>query len=339
MSMKGPRVSTILPLLQDMAMLTMNRAWDTNTWLETTNHLCALMAVLADREPREDDILPISDTSPRPKQQPGETVPLHVASKGIGAAGSMPINPEVWNKHVPYDMKWVLQVAPDLGDSDDHALAVLTHAMHRDSLLIRCHHGTAANMRAFPKPKSQEKGAPIAHLRLLNALMGEPPRPFELPSMAQLAALLELLKACNVKAFFTKLEVSNIFWSVLLPPEHSTSFRFQVRGVTYAIPSLPFGWTASPSMAVEVLVAYLVLHFPGEVILIQYVDDVLLISADQEHLRLETSLLTDELRAAGWIISAKSQVETAHITWMGKHVDGSQYSLKQSTWPRPRPCG
>ena len=324
MSMKGPRVSTILPLLQDMAMLTMNWAWDTNTWLGSTDHLCAIMAVLADRDPREDDISPISDTSPRPKQQPGETLPLHVASKGIGAAGSIPINPEVWNKHLPCDMKRALLVAPDLGDSDDKALAVWAHAMHRDGLLIRCHHGTAANMRAFPKPKSQEKGALIADLRLLNALMGKPPRPFELPSMAQLAALLELLKAHNVKAFFTKLDVSNMFWSVLLPPEHSTSFRFRVQGVTYAIPSLPFGWTASPSMAVEVLAAYLTLHFPGEVILIQHVDDVLLFSADRERLRLETSLLTDELRAAGWIISAKSQVEpTAHITWMGKHLDGS----------------
>ena len=134
---------------------------------------------------------------------------------------------------------------------------------------------------------------------------------------------LELLKARDIRAYFTKLDVSSMFWSVLLPPEHTTSFRFRVRGVTYAIPSLPFGWSASPSMAVEVLAAYLTLHFPGEVILIQYVDDVLLISADQERLRLETRLLTDELRTAGWVISAKSQVEpTADITWMGKHLNG-----------------
>ena len=246
MSMKGPRMSTILPLLQDMAMLSMNRAWDTNTWSETTNQLCAIMTVLADRDPREDGMSPITDTSPRPKQPPGGALPLHVANKGIWEAGSIPIHPEVWRKHIPHDMKRALQVALDLGDSDDQALAVLAQAMHRDGLLSRCHHKAAADMRAFPKPKSQEKGALIANLRLLNALMGELPQPFQLPSMAQLAALLELPKARDIRAYFTKLDVSNMFWSVLLPPEHTTSFRFRVRGVTYAIPSLPFGWTASP---------------------------------------------------------------------------------------------
>ena len=86
--------------------------------------------------------------------------------------------------------------------------------------------------------------------------------------MSQLASLLELLKARNIRAYFTKLDISNMFWSVLLLPEHSTGFRFHVRGVTYAIPGLPFGWSASPSMAVDVLAAYLTLHFPAEVILI-----------------------------------------------------------------------
>ena len=225
------------PLLRDMAMLCMNRAWDTNTWLETTNHLCAIMNIPADRDPREENISPVSDTSPRPKQQPDDTLPLHVASKGIGTAGSIPISPEIWHMHLPRDMKRALHVAPDLGDSDDQALAVLSHAMHKQGLLVRCPHGTTAKMRAFPKPKSQEKGA----LCLLNALMGDPPRPFELPSMAQLAALLELLKARNIKEYFTKLDVPNMFWSVLHPLERSTSFRFHVRGITYAIPSLPFG--------------------------------------------------------------------------------------------------
>ena len=167
-------------------------------------------------------------------------------------------------------------MAPDLGDSDDQALAVLAKAMHRDGLFIRYRGDMTANLPAFPKPKSQEKGAPIADLHLLNVMMGPPPQPFELPNMAELAALLELLWAQNIQAHSTKLDVSNKFWSRLLPPEYSTGFRFRVKGVTYAIPSLPFG----PGMAVEVWAAYLTLHFPGEVILIQYVHDILLLLAD-----------------------------------------------------------
>ena len=312
-------------------MLTMNRAWDTVAWMETIDRLCAVMTVLAERDPREDDISPVTDTSPRPKHKPGNTLPLHVASHGIGAAGSIPIGADVWEKHVPRDIKRALTVAPDLGDSDDQALAVLAKAMHRDGLLVRCHNDLTANLRAFPKLKSQEKGALIADLRLLNAITGPTPRPFELPSMAQLAALLEPLRAQNIQAHFTKLDESNMFSSVLLPPEYSTSFRFRVRGVTYTIPSLPFGWTASPGMAVEVLAAYLTLHFPCEVILVQYVDDILLVSADVGRLQTETTMLLAKMRAAGWIISTKSQLEpTTQLTWMGKHLNGERYTLMQS---------
>ena len=236
--------------------------------MESTEHLCAIMSVLADRDPREDDISLGTDTSPRPKHKPGDTLPLHVASNGMRATSSIPISADVWEKHLPRDIKRALNVAPDLGDSDDRSQAVLAKAMHRDGPLIRCRSDVTANLRAHPKPKSQEKGALIADFRLLNAMMGPPPQPFGLPSIAQLAALLELMRAQNIRAHFSKLDVSNMFWSVLLPREYSTSFRFCVQGVTYAIPSLPFKWTASPGMAVEVLAAYLTVHFLGKVILI-----------------------------------------------------------------------
>ena len=95
MSIKGPGTSTIIPLLEDMALLTMNRVWDTATCLETTEHLCAIMSVLAHRDPREDAISRVTDTSPRPKHKPGDMLPLHIASNGIGAAGSIPIAADV----------------------------------------------------------------------------------------------------------------------------------------------------------------------------------------------------------------------------------------------------
>ena len=175
------------------------------------------MPVLAQRDSGEDDISPFADPAPRPKQNTGDTLPLHVASKGIGAAGSIPIRADVWNKHLPRDMKRALIVAPDLGDLHHQASAVLAKAMHRDGLL---------------------KGALIADMRFLNAMTGPPPRPFELPSMAQLAVLLELPRSQNVQAYLTKLDASNMLWSVLLPPEYSTSFRFRVKGITYTIPPL-----------------------------------------------------------------------------------------------------
>ena len=180
---KGPCTSTILSLLRDLAMLAMNRAWERRLWTTTTEHITAIMAVLVDRDPREEDISPPSDTSPKPKQRPGDPLPLHVAQKSIGAAGAIRIEPDTWRKHKPAGMDRALRVAPDMGDSDDAALAALAKAMHRDGLLIRCTGPPTANMRAFPKPKSADKGALIADLRLLNALMGSSPQPFELPSL------------------------------------------------------------------------------------------------------------------------------------------------------------
>ena len=139
------------------------------------------------------------------------------------------------------------------------------------------------------------------------------------------------MRARGVKAHFTKLDVSNIYWSVLLPEEHATSFRFRVKGTTYAIPILPFGWAASPNMAIEVLAAYHTLHFPGDTILIQYVDDILLVSADPHRLYLETTMLAEDLHEAGWIVSPKSQVIPAtNASWMGKELRGDEYTLLQS---------
>ena len=158
MSLKGPRTSTILPLLQDMAMLAMNRAWDATTWMETTEHPCSVMAMLAHWDPREDNISLPTHTSPRPKRNSGDALPLHVASWDIGVAGSIPIPPDIWRKHLPRDMERALKVAPNLGDTDNKALAVLAYAMHRDGLLIRCHGQPTANLCALPKPKSEEKG-------------------------------------------------------------------------------------------------------------------------------------------------------------------------------------
>ena len=95
MSKKGPRASTIIPLMHDMVLLAMNWARDTPTWLQTIVHLCPVMAVLADRDLREDNISPPTDTSPRPKRKPSKALPLQVDGEGIGAAGSIPIPPYV----------------------------------------------------------------------------------------------------------------------------------------------------------------------------------------------------------------------------------------------------
>ena len=60
-------------------------------------------------------------------------------------------------------------------------------------------------------------------------------------------------------------------------------------------------------------------------------DDILLVSADASRLHTATTMLVAKMRAAGWIISAKYQLEpTTQLTWMGKHLNGQRYTLMQS---------
>ena len=77
-----------------------------------------------------------------------------------------------------------------------------------------------------PSPNQPKKGALIADLRLLNSLMRSPPVPFELPRLEQLAGPRDICKARGVTTCYTKLDISNMFWSVRLPPQYADSFRF-----------------------------------------------------------------------------------------------------------------
>ena len=276
-----PKSGTLGSMLRDMTMLALNRAHDRGTWIQTANHLVAVLTGVSNLDARDVDISQPSDTNPKPQQAPQGTLPQHVAQRGIGTAGAIPVQHDIWQRHRPPGLDRALRLAPDLGGSDDPILAPLAAAMERDGLLRRCPDTAGANLRAFRKPKSAAKGALLADLRLLNSLMGSPPVPFELPSLEQLAGLMEICKARGVATCYTKLDISNMFWSVRLPHEYADSFRFRVRGTTYAIPSLPFGWTHSPAIAVAVLAQYLAVTFPGEVIIIQYVDDILLVAANR----------------------------------------------------------
>ena len=142
---------------------------------------------------------------------------------------------------------------------------------------------------------------------------------------------MEICKARGVTTCYTKLDISNMFWSVRLLPEYADSFRFRVRGTTYAIPSLPFGWTHSPAIAVAVLAQYLAVTFPGEIIIIQYVDDILLVAANRTTLAHRTNALAHDLEHQGWRVSPKSEMTPSmEVLWMGKDLHGGQHTIIQS---------
>ena len=52
--------------------------------------------------------------------------------------------------------------------------------------------------------------------------------------------------ACHV-------DISNCFWSLVLPPQYCHSFGIRVDDMVYAFKALPFGWAYSPVICQEVL--------------------------------------------------------------------------------------
>ena len=170
-----------------------------------------------------------------------------------------------------------MRVLPDQGHSHDPGLHALAGRMAQDGLLGVKPDPCPSQFGAFAKSKNATKGALIAHLRELNSLLPKP-LPFKLPSVGQLGSLFSLCKALKLKLFFTKLDISNMYWACKLPPEWSGRITFHVNGVLYMANSLPFGWAHSPIIASENLAHFLILAHPGQVIQIQYLDDVLLVS-------------------------------------------------------------
>ena len=195
--------------------------------------------------------------------------------------------------------------------------------------LIRDLQEGPSTFRAFAKSKSATKGALIADLRALNSALVKPV-PFKLPSLSQLGHLFSVCKTVKLKLFFTKLHISNMYWACKVPAEFRNSIRFRVNGVSYYVPSLPFGWAFSPIIAIETLARYLSLQHPGQVTLIQYLDDVLLASVSQRCCGVTLRLARD-LVQGGWVVSPKSALEPdTCVTWLGKKIDGSEFSMQQT---------
>ena len=106
---------------------------------------------------------------------------------------------------------------------------------------------------------------------------------------------------------------------------------FKVNGVFFSVPSLPFAWSYGPVIALENLARLLAVAHQGQVILLQYLDDILLLSTDRHTLEWDTGKLVSDLVSAGWVVSPKSvTVPTTSLTWLGKELNGVDLSIQQS---------
>ena len=312
-------------LLQDWAVITLNRSREVGTIHETLPIVLEILVTLMRCDIDEEDYDPYDGTDrPNGPLDPG------VAANGLGEAGCVPVPPNIWEKHAPTSLEWALRQIPDQRCTWDPGLAAMAERMCADGLLNRDLQGGPSNLKAFAKPKNATKGALIADLRALKSLLPKP-LPFALPSLSELGDLFTACKHLGQPIYFAKIDISNMYWACKLPANLRDSIRFRVNGRSYHIPSLPFGWAFSPILAIETLSRSLVLQYPGTIILTQYLDDVLLISTNPLCLRLEANQLATDLSKAGWKVSPKSDLEPkTSVTWLGKTIDGATFSMAQA---------
>ena len=140
------------------------------------------------------DTSPTTDLSPQTKQdsKSGWGKPsLEVASKGIGKAGTIDIPDDIWEQYAPKDLDKAFKYGPHMGESREKTLLAMATQMVNDGLLKISEH-KASNFKAFTKYKSAVKAALIADVRVINKLITDKAKPFTMPTLDQLGALLEL---------------------------------------------------------------------------------------------------------------------------------------------------
>ena len=135
---------------------------------------------------------------------------------------------------------------------------------------------------------------PIEYNALFHSFFGKPP-PFQLPKLEDLH-----IPPSSSPLFFTKLDLSNCFWSIRLPSQVRGSFVLQSPTGPLCTRQLPFGWSWSPFLAhtyIHDLLRPLRLLLPSTR---QYIDDILLAHTDPCFLRFCTLFAVSFLEKAAF---------------------------------------
>eukprot|EP01027_Heterolobosea_sp_BB2_P019664 GEZU01027674.1.p1 GENE.GEZU01027674.1~~GEZU01027674.1.p1 ORF type:complete len:270 (-),score=49.63 GEZU01027674.1:70-879(-) len=170
----------------------------------------------------------------------------------------------------------------------------------------------------FLVPKNEEKSRAIFDLRPFNHSQPYLPKHFSLPNFNDIKHLIRN-KPQNKKIFFTKLDVSNFYWSIVLPNQLRHKFVFQYNNNNYAYTRLPFGWDFSPAIAQRIINNIKGLR---HVRIFIYLDDVLIAGYNYQRCKEATITIANRLTNAGLPLNNKKcQFEpSTEIIWLSKKI-------------------
>ena len=120
------------------------------------------------------------------------------------------------------------------------------------------------------------------------------------------------------------MDITNCFWSFVLPEEFQNSFRLHLggEGGNISIIRLPFGWKYSPVLCQRVLQFFIKDLKIGQVVVLHYLDDFMVLGKDFAKVSEVTDALVATLIDKGFLISPKSTlIPTQDLAWLGKQFD------------------
>ena len=198
-----------------------------------------------------------------------------------------------------------------VGDSKGAGVTEMLESLVEGGSLRRVSQSLGASVKARVIPKNSEKCSFIMNCMKQNASDCRPPPKFVLP---QLEALRDcLLPRKRKRAYMIKFDVSNCYWSILMPKRWRDIFQVSVSGQSYAWSSLPFGWKYSPVICQRLMGALAENSvFDLQVLPFTYLDDILAAGACRD-LKRVVRRLRGRLQRARFVVSPKSSLDPTRV--------------------------
>ena len=262
-----------------------------------------------------------------------EDVSPDLAGRGIGECGRVQLSESLWSRAVPDDLlekyrEWLKETGGVVGDSKGVGVAEMLESLVEGGSLRRVPRSLGAFGKARVIPKNSEKCIFIMNCMKQNASDCHPPPKFVLP---QLEALRDgLLPRKRKRVYVIKFDVSNCYWSILMPKRSRHIFQVSVSGKSYAWSSLPFGWKYSPVICQRLMGALTENSvFDPQVLPFTDLDDILAVGARRD-MKRAVRRLRGRLQRARFVVSPKSSLEpTRVLTFVGKIFDTKRRRMEK----------
>lgn len=137
-----------------------------------------------------------------------------------------------------------------------------------------------------------------------------------------LPSLQDLRHHLSGAQYFSRLDLADAFFRILVPAPYRLWTSFRARGQHYQFRRMPFGLKTAPSIFQRFMDQHLATLGIGY---FWYIDDILVYAADLSILRMRVTRLKEKLRAMGSTINeAKSEYDKTSLLFLGMTISAGQ---------------